>query len=49
MAASGCGKFTLGEVFAKYTRAAFFDGDNYHPEENTTKVQSDTHLNDDDR
>ncbi|WP_246286258.1 NADP-dependent phosphogluconate dehydrogenase [Winogradskyella ludwigii] len=49
MGVSGCGKSTIGKLLAQDLNMAFFDGDDFHPEANITKMSSGQSLNDDDR
>ncbi len=49
MGVSGCGKSTIGKLLAKALEIPFYDGDDYHPEENIKKMASGQALNDDDR
>lgn len=49
MGVSGCGKTTVGEHLAKRMACRFYDGDDYHPQENINKMASGQPLNDDDR
>lgn len=49
MGVSGCGKSTIGKHLATALKVAFFDGDDFHPESNVTKMQAGTPLDDDDR
>ena len=46
---SGCGKSTIGELLSQDLNMPFFDGDDYHPESNITKMTNGQALNDDDR
>ena len=49
MGVSGCGKSTVGKLLSARTGAPFFDGDDFHPEQNVRKMASGTPLNDEDR
>ncbi len=49
MGVSGCGKTTVGQAFARYTRASFVEGDGFHPAENIAKMTRGEPLNDEDR
>lgn len=49
MGVSGCGKSTIGKLLAAEFEFSFFDGDDYHPEENVKKMSSGIPLNDEDR
>lgn len=49
MGVSGCGKTTIGWRLAEITGWPFFDGDDFHPEENVRKMASGTPLTDPDR
>tara|TARA_R110002049_G_scaffold39374_7_gene121196 strand:- start:356 stop:2218 length:1863 start_codon:yes stop_codon:yes gene_type:complete len=49
MGVSGCGKSTIGTLLAQDLGIPFFDGDDFHPESNITKMSSGQALNDDDR
>ncbi len=49
MGVSGCGKTTIGLRLADSLSCQFYDGDDYHPEENIKKMTSGQPLNDDDR
>ncbi|MFD1631777.1 gluconokinase [Pseudopedobacter beijingensis] len=46
---SGVGKTTLGKQLAKKLSLPFYDGDDYHPEQNIQKMRSGVALNDADR
>ncbi|MCB0167184.1 MAG: gluconokinase [Anaerolineae bacterium] len=46
---SGSGKTTVGLALAQKLKAPFFDGDDFHPPENVTKMANGIPLNDDDR
>ena len=49
MGVSGCGKSTVGKLLSARTGAEFFDGDDFHPEQNVRKMTSGIPLNDEDR
>lgn len=49
MGVSGCGKSTIGKLLAEALEISFFDGDDYHPEENVKKMAAGNALNDNDR
>lgn len=49
MGVSATGKTTLGNALADATGGTFYDGDDYHPEENRLKMSRGEALNDDDR
>ena len=49
MGVSGSGKSTIGKMTAHKLDLPFFDGDDFHPEENVTKMQAGIPLNDEDR
>ncbi|NNL41677.1 MAG: gluconokinase [Desulfobacterales bacterium] len=49
MGVSGCGKSTIGRKLASSLSLPFFDGDDYHPEENIAKMSEGLPLNDQDR
>jgi shikimate kinase len=40
MGVSGCGKSTVGQLLASELHCAFYDADNYHPQQNI----SESHL-----
>lgn len=46
---SGVGKSTIGSLLSKAYDIPFFDGDDYHPEHNITKMSQGKALNDTDR
>ncbi len=49
MGVSGCGKSTVGKILAGRLDLPFFDGDDYHPENNISKMRAGIPLNDSDR
>lgn len=49
MGVSGCGKTTVGKLLASELEIPFFDGDDFHPEDNVVKMASGKPLNDEDR
>lgn len=49
MGVSGTGKTTIGLLLSKTYGIPFFDGDDYHPEENIKKMSSGEALDDNDR
>ena len=49
MGVSGCGKSTVGELLSEKTGCPFFDGDDFHPEQNLRKMANNIPLNDADR
>ena len=49
MGVSGCGKSTIGKLLAQDLDIPFFDGDDFHPESNITKMSNGQPLNDNDR
>lgn len=49
MGVSGCGKTTLGTLWAQEIGLEFFDGDDFHPRENIEKMTSGIPLQDSDR
>ncbi|WP_026209586.1 NADP-dependent phosphogluconate dehydrogenase [Cytophaga aurantiaca] len=49
MGVSGCGKTTIGKLFAETLGAKFYDGDTFHPESNIEKMAAGIPLTDDDR
>ena len=49
MGVSATGKTTLGEALAEVIGGRFYDGDDYHPEENRLKMASGESLTDEDR
>lgn len=49
MGVTGSGKSTVGQQLAEKLECEFFDADNFHPEENVSKMSNGVPLNDDDR
>lgn len=49
MGVSGCGKTSVGVQLAEITGWPFYDGDDFHPEENVAKMASGIPLDDYDR
>ncbi len=49
MGVSGVGKSTIGNLLSEELNIPFFDGDDFHPEENIKKMSKGEPLNDDDR
>ncbi|PFG45310.1 gluconokinase [Vibrio sp. ES.051] len=49
MGVSGCGKSSIGDSLAKALNIPFFDGDDYHPDENVEKMRNGIPLTDEDR
>ena len=49
MGVSGCGKTTVGKLWASELKIPFYDADDFHPPENISKMSSGTALTDDDR
>ena len=49
MGVSGCGKTTVGELVSAQTGIPFFDGDDFHSEQNKNKMNSGIPLTDEDR
>jgi gluconokinase len=49
MGVSGCGKTTVGELFAKKLNLPFYDADDFHSQANIDKMAHGTPLTDDDR
>jgi 6-phosphogluconate dehydrogenase len=49
MGVSGSGKSTIGNLLAQDLNIPFFDGDDFHPESNISKMSNGQPLNDNDR
>ena len=49
MGVAGSGKTTVAKLFAEKTGAIFYEGDDFHPPENITKMRSGIPLTDEDR
>ena len=49
MGVSGSGKTTVAKLFAEKTGAVFYEGDDFHPPSNITKMGKGIPLTDDDR
>ena len=49
MGVSGSGKTTIGKMIAQRLEIPFFDGDDYHPAENVSKMKAGIPLDDEDR
>lgn len=49
MGVSGVGKSTIGSLLSKEFSIPYFDGDDFHPQENVEKMANGHSLNDDDR
>lgn len=49
MGVSGCGKSSIGSGLAQALGIPFFDGDDYHSEQNVQKMQNGIPLTDEDR
>jgi gluconokinase len=49
MGVSGCGKTSVGQSLSQKLGWPFFDGDNFHPQENVDKMAAGHALDDDDR
>ena len=49
MGVSGSGKTTIGKLLSKKTGIPFFDGDDFHPDDNIRKMAEGTPLTDSDR
>ncbi|EKO3519766.1 gluconokinase [Vibrio fluvialis] len=49
MGVSGCGKSSIGSKIAEALGLKFFDGDDYHPQQNVEKMRQGIPLTDEDR
>lgn len=49
MGVSGCGKSTIGKLLSKELKCGFLDADDFHSEENKSKMSKGIPLTDDDR
>jgi gluconokinase len=49
MGVAGSGKTTVAKLFAKKTGAIFYEGDDFHPQENVAKMRAGIPLTDADR
>lgn len=49
MGVSGCGKTTIGKMMAEVLDVPYYEGDEYHPQENVDKMSRGIPLDDDDR
>ena len=49
MGVSGSGKTTIAKLLSKKTGLPFFDGDDFHPSDNTEKMKAGHPLTDEDR
>lgn len=49
MGVSGCGKTSVGERLSQVLGWPFFDGDDFHPQENVAKMSQGIPLDDEDR
>jgi carbohydrate kinase (thermoresistant glucokinase family) len=49
MGPMGCGKTTIGKMLAEKLGWPFYDGDDFHPEENVEKMRAGLALTDEDR
>lgn len=49
MGVSGCGKTTIGKMTAETLGVPYYEGDEYHPQENVQKMSCGIPLNDEDR
>ncbi|MBN1230295.1 MAG: gluconokinase [Anaerolineales bacterium] len=49
MGVSGCGKSSVGQALSEKSGWPFYDGDDFHPQANITKMAAGVPLNDEDR
>ena len=49
MGVSGCGKTTIGKMTANALGVPYYEGDDYHPQDNVEKMSQGIPLNDDNR
>jgi carbohydrate kinase (thermoresistant glucokinase family) len=49
MGPMGCGKTTIGKMLAEKLGWSFYDGDDFHPQENVEKMRAGIALTDEDR
>ncbi|WP_246109051.1 NADP-dependent phosphogluconate dehydrogenase [Seonamhaeicola algicola] len=49
MGVSGCGKSTIAKLLSDEMNIPYFDGDDFHPEQNVAKMTNGQPLNDEDR
>ncbi len=49
MGVAGSGKTTIGQLLSAKTGYAYFDADDFHPQQNKDKMQAGVPLNDEDR
>ncbi len=49
MGPMGCGKTTIGKMLAEKLGWSFYDGDDFHPQENVEKMRAGMALTDEDR
>lgn len=49
MGVSGCGKTTIGKMLAERLTLPFFDADDFHPQENVSRMSRGVPLTDEDR
>ena len=49
MGVSGCGKSTIAKLLSKEFNLPYFDGDDFHPKKNVSKMSKGKPLNDSDR